>query len=74
MQKAKNVFGVQFMVVGNPSLSAEAIEEVLSADGVVLVAKQEYGKRESVYQMKVQFNELKKTLAAVVVTNTDGIV
>jgi len=66
--------GVTYTVAGNPLLSAETIDEILSADGAVLVAKQEYTKRESVYRMKEQLTELKKPLTAVVVTNTDGIV
>lgn len=74
MQKVKTVSGVQFTVAGNPLLSAEAIESILSADGVVLVAKQEYSKRESVYQMKAQVEELKKELAAVVLTDADAMV
>ncbi len=74
MGKVKGVSGVRFTVAGNPLLTSDAIDEVLSADGVVLVAKQECTKRESVYQMKAQLSELKKELAAVVVTNTDGIV
>ena len=74
MQKVKTVSGVQFTVAGNPLLSAEAIESILSADGVVLVAKQEYSKRETVYQMKAQVEELKKQLSAVVLTDADAMV
>lgn len=66
--------GVQYTAAGNPCLSAESIDAVLAADGVILVAKQEYTKRETVYQVKAQLGELKKELAGVVVTNVDGIV
>lgn len=74
MQKAQKGAGVKFVAAGNPLLTAESIDEVLTADGVVLVAKQEYTKREAAYRMKEQLTELKKPLNAVVVTNTDGIV
>lgn len=74
MQKSVKNAGVRFVAAGNMLLSAESIDEVLAADGVVLVAKQESTKRETVYQMKAQLAELKKALVAVVVTNTDGIV
>ena len=66
--------GVKYTVAGNLLLTAEAIDKVLTADGVVLVVKQEYTKRETVYQVKAQLSELKKELGAVVVTNVDGIV
>ena len=72
MQKALD--GVELAIAGNMLLAPESIDKVLAADGVVLVAKQEYTKRETVYQMKEQIEELKKSLVAVVVTNTDGIV
>ncbi|MGN1083443.1 MAG: hypothetical protein ACI4QX_00445 [Lachnospiraceae bacterium] len=74
MQKTKSVTGVRFAVAGNPLLQTEAIESVLTSDAVVLVAKQEYTKRESLYQMKAQVQELKKPLAAVVLTNVDAMV
>ena len=74
MQKAKTVSGVRFVAAGNPLLTAEAIETVLAADGIVLVAKQEYSKRETVYQMRAQLAELKKQMAAVVLTEVDAIV
>ena len=74
MQKTKSVSGVRFQAAGNPLLSSEAIDAVLAADGVVLVAKQEYSKRETVYQMKAQVEELKKTLSAVVLTEADAMV
>lgn len=66
--------GVKYTVAGNPLLTAESIDRVLAADGVILVAKQEYTKRETVHQMKVQLAELKKELSAVVLTNVDAIV
>ncbi len=74
MQKTKGVSGVRFTVAGNPLLSAGAIENILGSDGIVLVAKQEYSKRETVYQMKAQVEELKKQLSAVVLTDADAMV
>lgn len=74
MQKAKSVTGVRFVVAGNPLLEAEAIESILTADDVVLVAKQEYTKKETVYQMREQVQGLKKALAAVVLTDADAVV
>ncbi len=74
MQKVKGVSGVRFTVAGNPLLSAGAIENIFASDGVILVAKQEYSKRETVYQMKVQVEELKKQLSAVVLTDADAMV
>lgn len=74
MQKTQKATGVHFVAAGNPCLSAESIDAVMTAEGVVLVAKQEYTKRETVYQIKAQLTELKKPLAAVVLTNADGIV
>lgn len=74
MQKTKHVSGVRFVAAGNPLLSAEAIESILSSDGVVLVAKQEYTKRETVYQIKEQVQGLKKQMSAVVLTDADAIV
>lgn len=73
-ESMRKVSGVNITVAGNMLLAAESIDEVLTADGVVLVAKQEYTKRETAYQMKAQLTELKKPLVAVVVTDTDGIV
>lgn len=74
MQKTKAASGVSFVAAGNPLLRAESIDEILKADGVVLVAKQEYTKRESVYQMKAQVEELKKQMMAVVLTGVDAVV
>lgn len=74
MQKVKNVSGVKFTVAGNPLLSAGAIESILASDGVILVAKQEYSERETVYQMKAQVEELKKQLSAVVLMDADAMV
>lgn len=73
LQKTKGVSGVRFVTAGNPMLSAEAIESILGADGVVLVAKQDSSKLESVYQIKAQVEELKKQLAAVVLTEADAM-
>lgn len=74
MGKEKGARRVQFSVAGNPVLSAGAIDSILFADGVVLVAKQEYSKRETVYQIKAQVEELKKPLVAVVLTEVDAMV
>lgn len=74
MGKEKGARRVQFSVAGNPVLSAGAIDSILFADGVVLVAKQEYSKRETVYQIKAQVEELKKPLVAVVLTEADAMV
>lgn len=74
MQRGKTARGVSFTVAGNPMLEAGAIDSILFADGVILVAKQEYTKRETVYQMKAQVQKLKKQLAAVVLTDADAVV
>jgi len=74
MQKTKSVTGVRFVAAGNPLLEASAIETILAADGVVLAAKQEYTKRETVYQIREQVQGLKKQLAAVVLTEVDAMV
>lgn len=74
MQKAQKAGGVQFTVAGNPLLEAAAIDIILKADGIVLVAKQEYTKRETVYQIKEQVQGLEKQMAAVVLTNADAVV
>ncbi len=73
MQNVKNMTGVRFLAAGNPLLAAEAIEAVLQADAVVLAVKQEYTKKETVYQMKEQLKSLKKPLTAVVLTETDAV-
>ncbi len=74
LQRSKAVAGVRLTVAGNPLLTAEAIDDVLSADGVVLVAKQEESKRESVYQIKAQVEKLQKQMVAVVLLEADAIV
>ena len=74
MGKEKGARRVQFSVAGNPVLSAGAIDSILFADGVVLVVKQEYSKRETVYQIKAQVEELKKPLVAVVLTGVDAVI
>lgn len=74
MQQSKAVYGVRFVAGGNPLLEARAIDALLLADGVILVAKQEYTKKENVYQIKEQLKELKKPLAAVVLTEADAAV
>lgn len=73
MQKVQKTGGVQFMVAGNPLLEAAAIDAIVNADGVLLVAKQEYTKRETVYQIKEQVQGLGKQMAAVVLTNADAV-
>lgn len=74
MQKGKMARGVQFTVAGNPMLDAVAIDSILFADGVILVVKQEYTKKETVYQMREQVKELKKPLVAVMLSNADAMV
>ena len=74
MLDTKAVTGVRFFAASNPLLDDETIDKILIADGVVLVAKQEYTKRETLYQIKAQLEELKKPLAAVVLTDADAIV
>ena len=73
MEKSATARRVSFTVAGNPVLDAKAIDSILFADGVVLVAKQEYTKRETVYQTKAQVEELKKPLVAVVLTEADAV-
>lgn len=74
MQKSKAAGGVRFAAAGNPLLEAGAIDVLLQADGVILAAKQEYTKRETIYQIKVQLEELKKPLAAVMLTEADAMI
>lgn len=74
MSKVKTARRVNFTVAGNPVLDAGAIDSILFADGIVLVAKQEYSKRETAYQIKAQAEELKKPLVAVVVTEADAVI
>lgn len=74
MQQSKAVYGVRFVTGGNPFLEVRAIDAVLLADGVILAAKQGYTKRENVYQIREQLKELKKPLAAVVLTEADAAV
>lgn len=74
MEKSATARRVSFTVAGNPVLDAKAIDSILFADGVVLVAKQEYTKRETVYQTKAQVEELKKPLVAVVLTEADAVI
>lgn len=74
MEKSATARRVSFTVAGNPVLDAKAIDSILFADGVVLVAKQEYTKRETVYQTKAQVEELKKPLVAVALTEADAVV
>lgn len=73
MQKFKAVSGVRFVAAGNPLLEVSAIDTILQADGIVLAAKQEYTRKESVYQIREQLHELKKPLAAVVLTGADAL-
>lgn len=73
MQKLKSAGGVRFVVAGNPLLEVGAIDAILQADGIVLMAKQEYTKRETIYQIKEQIQELKKPLAAVILTEADAL-
>lgn len=73
MQKFKAVSGVRFVAAGNPLLEVGAIDTILQADGIVLAAKQEYTRKESVYQIREQLHELKKPLAAVVLTGADAL-
>ena len=65
---------MRFVVAGNPLLSVGAIESILDSDSVVLVAKQEYSKRETVYQMKTQVEKLEKQVSSVVLMDTDALV
>lgn len=73
MQKLKSAGGVRFVAAGNPLLEVGAIDAILQADGIVLAAKQEYTKRETIYQIKEQIRELKKPLTAVVLTEADAL-
>lgn len=74
MQKAQAAKDVQFVVAGNPLLEAAAIDTILEADGVLFVARQEYTKRETLYQIKEQVQGLGKQIAAVILTNADAVV
>lgn len=74
MEKSATARRVSFSVAGNPVLDAKAIDSILFADGVVLVAKQEYTKRETVYKTKAQVEELKKPLVGVVLTDADAVI
>ncbi len=73
MQKESGATGVQFVVAGNPMLEATAIDTVLFGDGMIFCAKQEYTKKETLYRIKGQVEELKKPVLAVVVTNVDAV-
>lgn len=73
MQKAQAAKDVQFVVAGNPLLEAAAIDTILEADGILFVARQEYTKRETLYQIKEQVQGLGKQIAAVILTNADAV-
>lgn len=73
IQRLKAVSDVHFVVAGNPLLEVGAIDAILQADAVVLVARQEYTTRDSLYQIKEQIQELKKPLAAVVLTEVEAL-
>lgn len=73
MQLAAGACGVQFVVAGNPMLEASAIDTVLSGDGMIVCVKQECTKKENLYRIKGQVEELKKPVLAAVVTNVDAM-
>lgn len=73
MQAAAGACGVQFVVAGNPVLEASAIDMVLSGDGMIVCVKQEFTKKENLYRIKGQVEELKKPVLATVVTNVDAV-
>ena len=74
MQMIKDVEGVHFVSAGNPRLEAGTIDEILLADGVVLVVKQECTKRDTAYQIREQIKELKKQIVAVILIDVDAVV
>lgn len=73
MQKLKSAGGVRFVAAGNPLIEVSAIDAILQADAVVLAVRQEYTKRDSLYQIKEQIQALKKPLAAVVLTEVEAL-
>lgn len=73
MQSAAGACGVQFVVAGNPTLEASAIDTVLSGDGMIVCVKQECTKKENLYRIKGQVEELKKPVVAAVLTNVDAV-
>lgn len=66
--------GVQFAAAGNPLLEVSAIDEIVNADGILLVAKQESTKKETLYRIREQLQMLGKQTVAVVLTNADAVV
>ncbi len=73
MNKVQKSDCVDYVAAGNPLLMVESIDTILSADGVVLVARQENSRRETVCRIKEQVEGLKKQLLAVVLTEVDAI-
>lgn len=73
MSAMKMTEGVQFAVAGNPLLEAEAIDTMLSGDAVILVVRQEYSKKKTVFQIKEQMKELQKLSVAVLLLDADAV-
>lgn len=73
MQRLKTASGVHFAAAGNPLLEVSAIDAILQADAVVLAVRQEYTKRDILYQIREQIQALKKPLAAVVLTEVEAL-
>lgn len=73
MNREKVQKDVCFTVGGNPLLDYAVIDAIREADGVVLVAEQDYTTRESVTRIRKMLEDLGKLPMAVLLINADAI-